>query len=136
MKQEKIKHLEFIQNIITRMNQNSCMIKGWAVTIVSALLALYASNNNKIFLLVSIFPTVVFMLLDSYYLWQERKLRTLYNKIILPSQQTQIPLFSMNTKFQDCDCKCCYMSALFSITEAGFYSLLVAGLLVLYFVKF
>lgn len=136
MKQERIKHLEFIQNVITRMNQNSFMIKGWAITIVSALLALYASNNKKIFLLVSVFPTVVFMLLDSYYLWQERKFRNLYNKIILPSQQMQIPLFSMNTKFSDCDCKYCYMSALFSVTEAGVYFLIIIGLLVLYFIKF
>lgn len=136
MKQEKIKHLEFIQNIITRMNQNSCMIKGWAVTIVSALLALYASNNNKIFLLVSIFPTAVFMLLDSYYLWQERKFRNVYNKLISDVGTDEIPMFSMNTNFSDFCCKSCYISSLFSITEIGFYSLLVAGLLVLYFVKF
>lgn len=136
MKQEKIKHLEFIQNVITRMNQNSFMIKGWTITIVSALLALYASNYKKLFILIAVFPTFVFMLLDSYYLWQERKFRHLYNKIISKNQIEQIPLFSMNTKFQDCDCKCCYMSALFSITEAGFYFLIIIGLLVLYFLKF
>lgn len=136
MKQEKIKHLEFIQNVITRMNQNSFMIKGWSITIVSALLALYASNNEKLFILIAVFPTFVFMLLDSYYLWQERKFRHLYNKIISKNQIEQIPLFSMNTKSLDCGCKCCYMSVLFSVTEAGFYFLIIAGLLVLYFFKF
>lgn len=135
MKQERIKHLEFIQNVITRMNQNSFMIKGWAITIVSALLALYASNNKKIFLLVSVFPTAVFMLLDSYYLWQERKFRQLYNKLISDARTDEISMFSMNTNFSDCGCKCCYISSLFSITEIGFYSLIIVGLFALYFVK-
>lgn len=45
------KHLEFIQNIITRMNTNSFQIKGWAVTIVYALLAIYASSKNEYFIL-------------------------------------------------------------------------------------
>lgn len=32
----KIKHLEFIQNIINRMNLNSFQIKEWMIMIVSA----------------------------------------------------------------------------------------------------
>ena len=42
MDNNKIKHLEFIQSTITRMNQNSFQIKGWMITLVSALLAHYA----------------------------------------------------------------------------------------------
>jgi len=75
------KHLEFIQNIVTRMNTNSFHIKGWAVTIVSALLAIYASSKNEYFILAAIFPAVVFWFLDSYYLSQERKFRGLYNDV-------------------------------------------------------
>ena len=81
MNEEKIKYLEFIQNIVTRMNQNSFMIKGWTVAIVSALLAIYANKENKLFILISIFPVLIFMFLDSYYLWQKRKFRHLYNKV-------------------------------------------------------
>lgn len=36
MGKEKIKHLEFIQNIINRMNLNSFQIKEWMIMIVSA----------------------------------------------------------------------------------------------------
>ena len=32
MTEEQIKHLEFIQGIINRMNSNSFAIKGWAIT--------------------------------------------------------------------------------------------------------
>ncbi|MHA1861059.1 MAG: hypothetical protein ACTSVM_02015 [Candidatus Ranarchaeia archaeon] len=78
---EKIKHLEFIQNVITRMNTNSFQIKGWTVIILSALLTIYASTKNEYFILAGIFPVLVFWFLDTYYLTQERKFRGLYNDV-------------------------------------------------------
>ena len=75
MENDKIKHLEFIQSTITRMNQNSFQIKGWMITLVSALLALYASSENVIYILIAIAPAVVFWFLDAYYLQQERRFR-------------------------------------------------------------
>lgn len=81
MEQVKVKHLEFIQAIITRMNTNSFQIKGWCITISSALLALYASSKNELYILIAIAPTFVFWLLDSYYLMQERKFRGLYKDV-------------------------------------------------------
>ena len=52
MMENKIKHLEFIQSTITRMNQNSFQIKGWMITLVSALLALYASSERVVYILI------------------------------------------------------------------------------------
>lgn len=77
----RIKHLEFIQLIITRMNVNSFLLKGWCITIVAAVLALYASNQNTCFIIIGIIPTLVFWFLDAYYLMQERKYRGLYNDV-------------------------------------------------------
>lgn len=135
MSEEKIKYLEFIQNIVTRMNQNSFMIKGWTVAIVSALLAVYAGKENKLFILISIFPVFIFMFLDSYYLWQERKFRHLYSKSLDEDESQKVKLFSMNTNVGNDCCKICYFKALFSVTEVVFYSLLIVGLLALYFAK-
>ena len=81
MEKDKLKHLEFIQNVITRMNTNSFQIKGWAITLVSATLALYASTKNECFILVGVFPSLIFWFLDAYYLTQERKFRGLYNDV-------------------------------------------------------
>ncbi len=81
MSPDEVKHLEFIQAVITRMNSNSFQIKGWSVTIVSALLAIFASTKNELFILVSIIPTIIFWFLDTYYLMQERKFRGLYKDI-------------------------------------------------------
>jgi hypothetical protein len=93
MEQERIQHLEFIQNIINLMNSNSFQIKEWMITIVSALLALYASSDNVTYVFVAIVPTLLFWYLDAYYLQQERKFRELY-KDVLPDEST-IPLFAM-----------------------------------------
>jgi hypothetical protein len=96
MSDQKLKHLEFIQNIINRMNANSFQIKGWTVTVVSAILAVYVSTKNCNFVLSAIFPTVIFWFLDTYYLTQERKFRGLYNDVAgVSDNPKQIKLFAM-----------------------------------------
>jgi hypothetical protein len=87
--ENKIKHLEFIQNIVTRLNTNSFQIKGLAITIVAALLAVYASTKNLDFILIALLPTLIFWFLDTYYLQQERKFRGLYNDVAGVSQNPQ-----------------------------------------------
>ena len=74
-------HLEFIQSVITRMNTNSFQVKGMAVAIATALLGVYATTSNIIFIFLGIFPTLIFWFLDSYYLQQERKFRGIYNDV-------------------------------------------------------
>ena len=78
---KKIKHLEFVQSIITRMNTNSFQIKGMTITIVSALLAVFASTLKTPFIFIGIAPTILFWFLDTYYLQQERKFRGVYNNV-------------------------------------------------------
>ena len=96
MSPEKIKHLEFIQNIITRMNTNSFQIKGWSIVIASALLAIYASTKDNYFFLVAVFPTFIFWFLDAYYLTQERKFRGLYDDVAgVSDNPKQIKPFAM-----------------------------------------
>jgi len=96
MNEEKIKHLEFIQNIITRLNTNSFQIKGMAITIVAALLAVYVSIDNPNFLIIPILPTTIFWFLDTYYLQQERKFRGLYNDVAgVTHNPHDIKLFEM-----------------------------------------
>jgi hypothetical protein len=95
MNEEKRQHLEFIQNVITRMNTNSFQIKGMAVTIVSALLAIYATTTNITFIFLAIAPTVLFWFLDSYYLQQERKFRGVYNNVTGLKNDIEIRLYEM-----------------------------------------
>jgi len=96
MEADKLKHLEFIQNVITRMNINSFQIKGWAITIVSATLALCAATKNEYFVLVGVFPSLIFWFLDANYLTQERRFRSLYNDVAgITKYQSDVKLFTM-----------------------------------------
>ena len=94
MNADHIKHLELLQGIISRMAGNSFLIRGWSVTLVSALFALAANGSDRSFVVVSYFPCVIFWLLDAYYLSQERKFRSLYNSVRLAESTT----FDMETK--------------------------------------
>jgi hypothetical protein len=79
MNDDQRKHLEFIQAVITRLAGNSFLIRGWSITLVSALFALAAKDANRMFVAVSYFPALLFWCLDAYYLGQERKFRGLYD---------------------------------------------------------
>ena len=92
----QIKHLEIIQDAIKRMAANSFQIKGWMLTIVSALLGFYANTGNTKFALVAVLPVLVFWGLDSYFLQQERKIRGVYNDVVNPDKaQVKVGLFEM-----------------------------------------
>ena len=84
--ENKIKHLEFIQNIITRMNSNSFILKGWTITLVSALFALAANDTNMNYVLVSYIAIPVFWILDGFYISQERQYRDLYADVAKKTQ--------------------------------------------------
>jgi len=79
--ENKRHHLLTIQTIIARMGVNSFLLKGWSVTLISALFALEASKGNKTFIWIAFLPCIVFWGLDGYFLWQERLFRALYNKV-------------------------------------------------------
>lgn len=115
------KHLEFIQNVITRMSTNSFQIKAWAVTIVSALLAICASSKNEHFILAAVFPALVFWFLDAYYLSQERKFRGLYNDVAGVSENPKdIKPFAMRPDLY-VGGKYSYWSSFRSRTISGLY---------------
>jgi hypothetical protein len=77
----KIKHLDFIQAAINRMASNSFLLKGWAVTIAGALLALTFKEINAQYIQISLAAVAGFWLLDSYYLSRERLFIKLYDHV-------------------------------------------------------
>ena len=91
----KLKHLEFIQKTINRMASNSFLLRGWTVTLAGALLALSFKETNNIYVVISLGVLIVFWLLDSYYLWQERLFIRLFNHVrVLPDSEIN---FAMDT---------------------------------------
>ena len=120
------KHLEFTQLVINRMGQNSFLIKGWTVTIVSALFALAAKDANQKFIAISYFPSIVFWILDSYYLYQERLFRKVYD---FARKQTIVD-YSLSTKQFDNGLSD-WANAAFSKTILLFYGFIIVTILII-----
>src|SRR2546422_493386 len=79
--ENKLKHLDFIQAVISRMGSNSFLVKGWAVTLVAALFALAAKDSNVRFVYVAYLPVLAFWSLDTFFLRQARLYRNLYDAV-------------------------------------------------------
>jgi len=136
MEETKKQHLEFIQNVITRMNTNSFQIKGMAVAIVSALLAIYVATTDVAFIFLSIVPTILFWLLDSYYLQQERKFRGVYNNVAGIENDVEIKPYEMPTqKFNGKQynfCKVFFSKTIFWLYGIIIFILLFGGFILIY----
>ncbi|MEP7341427.1 MAG: hypothetical protein ABI977_27095 [Acidobacteriota bacterium] len=91
----QIKHLEMLQAVITRMANNSFLIKGWCITLVSALLAL-AAKDVKGMVFVAYLPVLMFWWLDAFFLRQERLFRKLFDQVREDDRAETD--FSMNTQ--------------------------------------
>jgi hypothetical protein len=133
MEDNKIKHLEFLQNIITRMNSNSFSIKEWAVTISSASIGIFVASKENNFTLIGIFAVFIFWFLDSFYLHQEKKYRDLYNDVI--KIDSAIPIFNLNASvYKKGFCE--YFKVVFSKTILPLYfSMFILLLIVFLFLK-
>lgn len=123
MNESKIKHLEFLQNCISRMANNSFIFKGWALTIVSAITTCAITMKEFYIALMAFLPAFVFCALDTYYLQLERKYRILYDKVAMEKPENidfnmQLPI----SKKQD---KTLYFQTLFSKSIIPFYSALI-----------
>lgn len=75
-------YLNILQGIITRLATNSASCKTWCISLVSAILVVVADKNKPNYAWISLIPIVLFFLLDSYYLGQERSFREIYNNFI------------------------------------------------------
>jgi len=136
MGEKKRQHLEFIQNIITRMNTNSFQLKGLTITIVSALMAVYASNPKVLFVFLGIPPTILFWFLDTYYLQQERKFRGVYNDVAKLKNNVAVKRYEMPIHKYDksIDKQYSYWNVLFSKTIVWLYVSIIIFLLIIGFI--
>ena len=128
------KHLEFIQNNITRMGQNSFQAKTWGISIVSALLAFMLSQQDvqvkQSCIIISIIATVLFCLLDVYYLYLERGYRALYNVAAGLTSGQRIAKYDMRIPGKERGFVK-YLGAFISFSTGLFYGAMLTGLIIL-----
>ena len=140
-----LEHVRILQSIINRMADNSAKCKTWCISLLSVLIVLSLSDqiiaegyNDKV-LWVCIGITLLFFLLDSFYLGTERQVRIKYSNFIdkLNEQsedvEEQIFKFSVNQWQTPCDFIKSMMNQLLSILKGMlsvstlfFYGLIIA----------
>lgn len=77
----KITYLTILQDAIKRMADNCFKIKNWAVVVAAGLFGIYFSEGqNPQILKALLFITLVFMVVDAYYLSLEKAFRCKYNE--------------------------------------------------------
>ena len=131
--ENKLKHLEFIQGAINRMAGNLFFLRGWTITLITALLALLVKGTNPDYIFIVYFLVIIFWILDGYFLSQERLFRALYNYVRTLGEKDID--FSMNTDEYKKDKKNSWLCAMFSPTLLVFYlSLVGVALLIKYII--
>lgn len=113
------KHLDYIQNTITRMASNSFYIKGWTITLVSGILVLASKTSGWWYYLFPSCPILFFWALDSYYLYLERKFKDLYD-YVRTKKEDKID-FSMKINNSILSHKTKYLKCLISPSTMFFY---------------
>lgn len=118
--ENKLKHLEFIQAVIARMNENSCHIKTWCVTILAALGAMYNLKPSIFIIVMACAIVVIFWSLDAYYLSLERKFKRMYHDVATKKES------EINFSMREWHYQSSYWQAVFSKAARRFYlSLLI-----------
>ena len=130
---KKQAHLSMIQGIVTRLGQNSFLLKGWSVLLVSALLALGAASSEELVLIVAFLPVLTFWGLDGYFLWQERLFRSLYDHVRKRDEETID--YSMDVSvIRKQPSRPTWPRAIFSRTLITFHVVVLVTVLVIYMI--
>lgn len=83
-----------IQAVVSRLANNSFLMKGWALTIAGAFFGFSVSQSRAELAMISLLPTVCFWALDAYFLRCERLFRHLFAKV--RTQDGSVEPFFMN----------------------------------------
>ncbi len=121
---DKIKHLDYIQQTITRMATVSFQVKTWNIGLVTAILAFAAKDRDSSFLWAALLPAVMLWFLDSFFLRQERLYRKLYDAV--RTGNANIEELSMDTEaFKDAP-NVQRLKVIFSETLVSFHGTVLA----------
>lgn len=135
--ENKRSHLNMLQQVITRMGNNSFSLKGWSVGIMIAIYAFAGKSGHKA-VAVTLIPLIVFWFLDTYYLMLERKFRELYNEVRLRKEEEidfDMNFNNIQVSMKDIK-KYGFVNIFFSKTILPFYLVCIITTLIIYLFEF
>lgn len=97
--EDRRKHLDFIQAVVTRMAGASANAKAWLLPVVTATYGYALTKNSVSVALLGIGASLLFMFMDVNYLRQEKAYRRLYDTVARITRE--IPVFSLDPSHTD-----------------------------------
>lgn len=96
------KEIDLIQSCVNRMAQNSFMVKGWLITLVTVILALLPENVNvRGVCIIVLLATFCFWYLDAFFLRLERLYRWKYEWVIAKRVESDKFYYDLNPMNRD-----------------------------------
>lgn len=79
--EDRRKHLDYIQAVVTRQSAASSSAKGWLLPIVTATFGFALTQQSWPLAAIGLFSILLFAYLDANYLRSEKRFRSLYNTV-------------------------------------------------------
>lgn len=96
------KEIDLIQSCISRMANNSFLLKGWTVSLVAVALVLVKEIDRHLLELILLIAVICFWYLDAFFLRTEKLYREIYKWVLQNRDQTSDYLYDLNPhRFKD-----------------------------------
>lgn len=92
--EDRRKHLDYIQAVVTRQSAASSSAKGWLLPIVTATFGFAFTQNSWPLAALGLVAVVLFAYLDANYLRSEKRFRRLYNSVA--QSRKMLPHFTLD----------------------------------------
>lgn len=97
--EDKRKHLELIQAVVSRMATASSNAKSWLLPVATAAYGFALTKSSGSVATLGVVAVLLFAYIDAHYLRQERAYRRLYD--VVARGERLVPAFSLNTADAD-----------------------------------
>ena len=121
----RVKHLEILQGLISRMAGYGASFKSYCITLVTAVIGFAFTLHRPAVVALALLPVVAFAVADAQYLRVERRFRGLFNLVRQEGWDT-VPSFEINLQQAPAEA---YLSAATSWSIVWFYAPLAVGVL-------
>jgi hypothetical protein len=122
----RVKHLEMLQSLISRMASYGASFKSYCITVVTAVIGFAFTLHRPSVAALALLPLLTFAMADAQYLCVERRFRGLFDQVRKESWDA-MPSFEINLKNAPTES---YWIAAVSWSIVSFYAPLTIGVLI------
>lgn len=123
----RVKHLEMLQSLITRMASYGASFKSYCITVATTVIGFGFTLHRPLVSALAILPILAFAFVDAQYLRVERRFRGVYN-LVRAENWELVPNFEINLETAPAEP---YWNTAISWSILGFYApLAIVALLI------